>query len=293
MTAKRRSKGKSGKLRPRRRFSQNFLVDEVVASLIVESLDCGEGDLVFEIGSGKGFLTEFIVDRGAQVIAVEKDRRMVGMLKKKFPQGSGVMIRHADVLNMPEEYWPEEQAILAGNLPYAISHQLIFWILHSQEHWRHAVIMLQREVALRLCAEGGEAGRSAMSVRAQMLCRPTYLFEVKPSSFYPRPKVTSAVVRLDFPSAYADIETTPLFEYIVDAAFAHKRKILANNLREIPNVTTEEVETVLREAGVERTQRAEQLSVYDFVNLTTAAARVWRDRWTSLPDRSHHSRRRR
>ncbi len=282
MPTRRRTKRKSGKLPPRRRFSQNFLVDEDVAAMIAESLDCGPDDLVFEIGPGKGFLTEFIVERGSEVIAVEKDRRMVGMLHKKFPKGGGVILRHADVLNMPEDYWPEEPAILAGNLPYGISHQLIFWILHHQKRWRHAVVMLQREVALRLCAEGGETGRSAMSVRAQLLCRPTFLFEVKPSSFYPRPKVTSGVVRLDFPSPYADIETTPIFEYIVDAAFAHKRKILANNLREIPGVTADEVAAVLQEAGVERTQRAEQLSMYDFVNLANAAARVWSDRWDTL-----------
>ena len=114
-----------------------------------------------------------------------------------------------------------------------------------------------------------------------MRCRPTYLFEVGPAAFYPRPKVTSAVVRIDFPSAFGAIETGNEFRYIVSVAFAQKRKILANNLRAIEGVTVLEVDTVLREAGIDRTRRAEQLSMAEFAALERAARRVWGARFTA------------
>jgi 16S rRNA (adenine1518-N6/adenine1519-N6)-dimethyltransferase len=275
MKKRKRGQGKPPKLTPRRRLSQNFLIDRQVAGRIADALQITAGDLVFEIGPGKGFLTEFIVQRGARVRAVDKDRRMIGLLKKKFPRGSAVEICFADVLNMPEEFYPEQPCILAGNLPYGISHPLIFWILKQQARWRWAVIMLQREVARRVCAEAGETGRSALSLQVQLQCRPRYLFEVGPASFYPPPKVTSAVVRLDFPSAHPNIEADAMFRYIVQAAFARKRKTLANNLRAIPGVTIAEVATVLQEAGIDRLRRAEQLTLEDFSRLARVAAGVW------------------
>ncbi len=268
-------KSRPQKLAPRRRLSQNFLVDQQVAGRIADALDITPGDLVFEIGAGKGFVTEYFVERGARVLALDKDRRMIGLLKKKFRPGSGVEIAYVDVLNMPEKFFPDSPCILAGNLPYGISHPLIFWILDHSPCWRWAVIMLQREVAHRVCAGPGEKGRSALSIHVQMRCRPTYLFDVGPAAFYPRPKVTSGVVRLDFPSAHSGIETGRMFRYIVDAAFARKRKILANNLREIPGVSIEEVDTVLQEAGIARTLRAEQLSIEEFARLAGAASRAW------------------
>jgi 16S rRNA (adenine1518-N6/adenine1519-N6)-dimethyltransferase len=275
MKKPRTGKPRPPKLAPRRRLSQNFLIDQQVAGRIADALNITPGDLVFEIGAGKGFVTEFFVERGARVLALDKDRRMIGLLKKKFRPGSGVEIAYADVLDMPPQFFPNEPCILAGNLPYGISHPLIFWILDHAPRWRWAVIMLQREVARRLCAGPGESGRSALSISVQLRCKPTYLFEVGPAAFYPRPKVTSAVVRLDFPSEHSGVETGRMFRYIVAAAFARKRKILANNLRAIPGVTTGEVDRVLQEAGIERTQRAEQLSIAEFARLAGAAASVW------------------
>jgi len=274
MKSKNRQK-RPGKLRPRRRLSQNFLVDRQVAARIADALEISKGELVFEIGAGKGSLTEHLVERGARVLAVDKDTRLIGMLKKKFRKGSGVEVVLADVLNMPESLFPRGRCLLAGNLPYGISHPLIFWILKNSFRWKRGVIMLQREVAQRVCAGPGEKGRSALSIPVQLQCRPSYLFEVGPAAFYPRPRVTSAVVRLDFPSAYGDIGTGKLFGYIVGVAFARKRKILANNLRAIPGVTAQEVETVLREAGIDRTRRAEQLSMGEFSALAEAAYRMW------------------
>jgi len=282
----------SQKLKPSRRLSQNFLVDRLVAARIADALDIVRGDLVFEIGAGKGFLTEYLVTRGARVVAVDKDHRMIGMLKKKYPAGSGVEVVYADVLDMPEDLLPKQKTILVGNLPYGISHPLVFWICDRAVRWKHAVIMLQREVARRLCAGPGDRGRSAVSIQVQLRCRPTYLFEVAPVAFYPRPKVTSAVVRLDFPSAFGHIEPDDSFRYIVEAAFAHKRKIVANNLRALAGVTAPEVDMVLQEASIERTQRAEQLSIEEFAHLAAAARRVWGDRLLSSGNVADFKRRR-
>lgn len=272
---------KSKKLAPRRRLSQNFLVDKQVARRIAETLEIVPGELVFEIGAGKGFFTEYLLECGARVKAVDKDSRMIGLLKKKFPAGSGVEVIYADVLDMPPELLPRDKCILAGNLPYGISHPLVFWILENSHRWKWVVIMLQREVARRLCAGPGEKGRCSLSIEVQLQCRPTYLFEVGPAAFYPRPKVTSAVVRFDFPSAFGGVEVGKEFRYIVDVAFARKRKILANNLRALGGVTAQEVDTVLREAGIDRKQRAEQLTVAEFSALAQAARRVWGSRLTS------------
>jgi 16S rRNA (adenine1518-N6/adenine1519-N6)-dimethyltransferase len=138
--------------------------------------------------------------------------------------------------------------------------------------------MLQREVARRLCAGPGEKGRCSLSIEVQLQCRPTYLFEVGPAAFYPRPKVTSAVVRFDFPSAFSGVEVGDEFRYIVDVAFARKRKVLGNNLRAISGVTAHEVDAVLREAGIDHKKRAEQLTMAEFSALAQAARRVWGSR---------------
>jgi len=200
---------------------------------------------------------------------------MIGLLKKKFRGDSRVEVVHADVLNMPEPLFPREKCILAGNLPYGISHPLVFWILEHQNRWKRAVVMLQREVAQRLCAGPGEKGRSAVSIQIQLQARPKYLFEVGPAAFYPKPKVTSTVVRLDFLPASSAIEISNVFGYIVQVAFGQKRKNLSNNLRAIPGVTPQEVDAVLREAGVDRTRRAEQLTMDEFEALAQAAQQVW------------------
>lgn len=266
---------KKRKLKPSRRLSQNFLTDRQIAARIADALEIKRGEAVLEIGAGKGFLTEYLVERGGQVLAIDKDSRMIGLLKKKFPKKSGVKIIFADILNMPEDLLPEEKCALIGNLPYGISHPLIFWILARRHRWRQAVIMLQREVAQRLCAGPGEKGRAATSVFAQLQCAPRYLFEVGPAAFYPRPRVTSAVVRLNFPATEDKVETDDYFRYIVEVAFAQKRKILANNLAAIPGVTSTEVALVFEEAGIDPKQRAEQLRQDEFFALSKAARHVW------------------
>jgi 16S rRNA (adenine1518-N6/adenine1519-N6)-dimethyltransferase len=263
---KRQSQAKS-KLRARKALSQNFLVDESIADRYAASVPVTPGDAIYEIGPGKGFITERLVASGATVWAIEKDRRLYGMLKKKFPARSGVKLFHADILNLPEHAEPPDQCWLVGNLPFGIGHAILAWAFDRRERFQGAILTLQREVVARLLAEPGSRTRSSASVWFQARATGRVLFDIPPRAFVPPPRVTSTVMWVDFTPQTPGVEEVAGIEYIVERAFAQKRKILANNLRSIASLSADDWDRLRRECGDLLQKRAEALHADEFVRL--------------------------
>jgi 16S rRNA (adenine1518-N6/adenine1519-N6)-dimethyltransferase len=285
--AGRHTKPGKSKLRGRRALSQNFLVDASIADRIVGALPLKPGDVVYEIGPGKGFLTERLAATGATVWAVEKDRRLFGMLRKKFPKSSGVQLHHADVLDLPSQAEPPQSCWLIGNLPFGIGYPILRWAFDRRDRFRGAVMTLQREVVARLLAAPGTRTRSAASVWFQARSTGTALFDIPPRAFVPSPRVTSTVFQIDFVPATPGVEGVPGIDYIVERAFAQKRKILANNLRAVAGLSVMDWDRLRRECGDLLRKRAEALRADEFVRLAKTLA--WDTDGTTGSDRTRRS----
>jgi len=258
------------KLRARRSLSQNFLIDGAVADRIAAALPVRPCDQIYEIGAGKGFLTERLVplvEGRAHIWAIEKDRRMVGMLRQKFPAEGSVRVIWADVLHLPADAEPPDRCWLYGNLPFGIGHAILEWAFARRARFPGAVVTLQREVVHRLIAGPGESGRGASSIWFQARARGTALFNIPPRAFHPPPRVTSTVMWIEFVPTTPGIETIPGIEYVVQCAFAQKRKTLANNLRAIPRLRAADFARLRAECPDLLEQRAEQLRAEDFARL--------------------------
>jgi len=267
MSAAKKPNSVKAKLRARRSLSQNFLVDESIAQRIATSMPLREGDVVYEIGAGKGFITEKLVATGATVWAVEKDRRLYGMLKKKFPGNSGVRLHHADILDLPDLAEPPDPCWLVGNLPFGIGHAILSWAFDRRTRFRGAIVTLQREVVERLLAPPGTSARSSASVWFQARATGKALFNIPPKAFVPPPRVISTVMWIDFVPATPGVEEVPGIEYIVERAFAQKRKILANNLRGIASLSANDWNRLRDQCGDLLQKRAEALEADEFVRL--------------------------
>ena len=221
---------------------------------IAEAASPAEEPLVIEIGPGKGALTGPLLRRAGRVIAIEVDPLMVTRLRERFSHEPRLEIVESDILQVELAQWGP--AVIAGNLPYYITSPIIESVLSMGDLLRHAVLLVQKEVAARLTASPGSRDYGYLSVATQLLSETKTLFKVPPSAFQPPPQVDSAVVRLD-PRASGErfgIDDPKAFLKFASHCFRQKRKTLRNNL--IPFYPREAVEA-LPEAGL----RAEQISV--------------------------------
>ncbi len=268
-------KSSKPKLRAKKSLSQNFLIDGGIADRIANALPIKPHDMVYEIGPGKGFITERLVEKveGVESVwVVEKDNRMVGMLKKKYPTGGKVRVIYADVLNLPEDAEPLKPCWLVGNLPFGIGHAILTWAFARGDRFPGAVLTLQREVVRRLLAAPGESDRGASSIWFQSHARGQALFHIPPSAFHPPPRVTSTVMWIEFTPTTPGLRDIPGIEHIVQRAFAQKRKTLANNLRGLPEITPAKWELLKSSCPELLTLRAEQLRAEDFARLAQILA---------------------
>jgi 16S rRNA (adenine1518-N6/adenine1519-N6)-dimethyltransferase len=263
---------------PKKRFGQNFLVHQKSAERIVTAAEIVSTDTILEIGVGLGALTRILAKQADRVIGLEVDKGIVRWLEEKGDLPSNVTLLHQDVMKADFH----EIAAMAGgglkivaNLPYSLSNPLLFKLVDNRTVLEWAVIMLQKEVGERLMAEVGTKAYGILTVLIKTCATVSPLLDLGPGHFYPRPKVDSQVLRIDFTaqSAHAD----RLGEYdqhllgrIVNAAFQQRRKILLNALSAgcSFNLTKFETERVIRAAAISPTIRAERLSVDDYARLT-------------------------
>jgi 16S rRNA (adenine1518-N6/adenine1519-N6)-dimethyltransferase len=252
-------------LPPKKSLGQNFLRDENVTRNIVESLHLQPSDVVVEIGPGQGVLTRHIRGMCSRLIAIEVDERAVRLLRETF--GESVELRHADVLtvSLAELIRGEQRRLkVVGNIPYNITSDILFWLLGQHEVVDEATLMVQLEVARRFVARTGTKDYGILSVSLQYYTEPELLFKVSRNSFYPKPTVDSAVVRLRFRQQLAECNRQ-LLTAIVRSTFGKRRKTLRNGLRYMGFSAD-----VLDAVPVDLTRRPEQLTLQDFLELTLA-----------------------
>lgn len=251
----------------RKRFGQNFLVDQQVVADIVDQLAVQRGDLLVEIGPGLGALTEPLLRRLDHLHVVEIDRDIVDRLRQSYP--SELLTVHAgDALAFDFGALAGDAADglrVVGNLPYNISTPLLFHLAGFGACLRDMHFMLQREVVERMVAEPGGRDFGRLSVMLQYRFLIEYLFEVPPDAFSPAPKVHSAMVRLipHLPEQLAAADEKR-FSTLVSLAFGQRRKMLRNSLGGLVD------DGWLQALGVPPTARAEDLSVDDYVRLANA-----------------------
>jgi 16S rRNA (adenine1518-N6/adenine1519-N6)-dimethyltransferase len=225
----------SGRLRPRKSLGQNFLRDDRIARKIVDAIGPDSGDVIMEIGPGEGALTRHLLASGATLVLVELDERAVAGLRQLY-EGPGVRILHQDVLTVDlaalAASMNTERLRVVGNIPYSITTPILFHVLDHREQVRDLTMMVQREVARRLAAAPKTKAYGILSVFCQLFADVEVLFDVQPGSFYPRPDVTSSVVRLAMLHAprYA-VRDEQFFRAMVRAVFGKRRKTLRNALR--------------------------------------------------------------
>jgi 16S rRNA (adenine1518-N6/adenine1519-N6)-dimethyltransferase len=249
----------------RKRFGQNFLRDQNVIDKIVRAINPQPGQHVVEIGPGRGAMTWPLLDALGSLTAIEIDRDLIPLLRAESPAHGDLVVVEADVLTVDFTALAAGRMLrVVGNLPYNISTPVLFHLLDHAPVIRDMHFMLQREVVERMAAPHGDKTYGRLSVALQARCKVEKLFRVMPGSFWPVPKVESAIVRL---TPLHDPERERLAEpldRILRAAFAQRRKTLSNALAGVLDPVG------IASCGIRPDLRAEQVSVDGFLKLASA-----------------------
>jgi 16S rRNA (adenine1518-N6/adenine1519-N6)-dimethyltransferase len=262
---------------PRRpKLGQHFLADSGFRRRIADSLSLRAGDLIIEIGAGRGAMTGLLAERARRVVAIELDRALVEQLKEKFEGDSRIEILHADILSADLaalcRRYETNQCFVFGNLPYYITSPILDHLGNFRGAIRAMALLVQREVADRLIAAPGSSDYGYLSVFVQLFSRPRLLFSVPPGAFSPPPQVHSALVEFQIHPRLPElspIEQERLLTF-VKRCFAQKRKNIINNLSGI--VPRARLEQALDQIELPATVRAEQMSIEQFAGLLARLA---------------------
>jgi len=262
--------------KPKKRLGQHFLIDEAVLERILSAAELGPGDTVVEIGPGLGILTEGLAKRGARVIAVELDSKLVALLKKRLATFPDVKVIRADILKVTARQLlqndlsasePTRSYKVVANLPYYITSPVLRHFLEVQPRPSEMVVMVQKEVGEAIAATPGKM--SLLSVKTQFYSKPSIISYVPAASFYPPPKVDSVILRLDvYSQPPIEVSDVAGFFDIVMHGFSSPRKQLRNSLAHSLEMPPNRVALLLEEAGIEGKRRAETLSLEE-----------WRELW--------------
>ncbi len=263
-------------LRPKKSWSQNFLVDLSVLSDIVDAADLHADDVVVELGAGLGALTAMLAKDAGRVVAVERDRDLAKVLRSEFAADSRVEILEADAVRLNwNDLLPDMQKppVVVGNLPYHIASQIIFSLLEQGALLDRWLLMVQREMAIRMVAQPGGRDYGVLSIQLQMLADVESVLDVAPEAFLPRPRVQSRVVRCrPLQAPRVEIKDMDLFRRVVRATFSQRRKQIRNSLRaNFGGILSDDLlDQALVRASVLPTVRPEQLSLEQFGALSDA-----------------------
>jgi len=253
-------------LLPKRSFSQNFLVQSGAIAQIADAT-AELGRRVVELGPGLGALTYALLERDCDVLAVELDRDMVRVLREEFSDQARLELRHADAAKVDLVEHSRacgSKLVVTGNLPYQATGAILRRVVAHRAVLRGAVMMVQREVRDRLVAEPATKQYGALTVFTRAGFEIETLCRLRPGSFYPAPKVDSAVVRL-LPRETPLAEETESFQAVVRAAFQMRRKTLRNAVRALGDA--DRADQALSEAGIDPGRRGETLSIEEFAKL--------------------------
>ncbi len=259
---------KSYRFRPKKFLGQNFLIDKSVFKKIIKSSNLQKNDLVIEVGPGLGFLTNLLLKYVKKVIAVEKDKELADFLQIRFKGSKNLKIIKEDILKLQLNSLIGSSRFykVISNIPFYITSPLIRFFLESQPSPKLMVLMVQKEIAQRICAE--PPNMSLLSVSVQFYGRPQIVAFVSKKAFWPSPKVDAAILKISQIQQPSKFLIEKFFR-IVRAGFANPRKQLINNLSSNLNLEKEYVAQCLKSVKINPQTRAETLSVLDWKKLSS------------------------
>jgi len=259
------SKSKKSKTtRTKKYLGQHWLFDGPTLREIIDASGLSSADTVLEIGPGRGPLTELLSQKAARVVAVEKDSDLVPTLKVQFILQENVEIIQADIMSFDLRSLPSNYLVVA-NIPYYLTSAIVRLLMESTNPPKKLVLLIQKEVAERICAQPGQMSVLALSV--QLYAKPEYIATVTKDKFQPPPKVDSAILRLtrlDKPLLEVDSQK---FMQLVKAGFGEKRKTIRNSLAGGLRINAGEVSKLLSEAKIPESSRAQELTFQQWERL--------------------------
>ena len=258
-----------------KKLGQNFLIKRGIVDEIVHAAELTPGEPVLEVGPGIGTLTQGLAQSGADVTAIELDRRLLEVLDTTLASYDNVRIIHGDVLKLDVPTIMNHKPFkVVANLPYYITTPIIMSLLESKLPIERLVVMVQKEVALRMVAKPGTKDYGALSVAVQYYTEPDIVLDVPPKSFLPAPAVTSSVIRCilrDKPPV--DVIDEKLFFRVVKAGFAQRRKTFSNTMK-TTGLSRDRIEELLAKANIDGQRRGETFSLQEFADVANAWASI-------------------
>ena len=256
-----------------KKLGQNFLIKRSIVDEIVHAAELTPGEPVLEVGPGIGTLTQGLAQSGADVTAIELDRRLLEVLDTTLASYDNVRIIHGDVLKLDVPSIMNHKPFkVVANLPYYITTPIIMSLLESKLPIERLVVMVQKEVALRMVAKPGTKDYGALSVAVQYYTEPDIVLDVPPKSFLPAPAVTSSVIRCvlrDKPPV--DVIDEKLFFRVVKAGFAQRRKTFSNTMK-TTGLSKDRIEELLAKANIDGQRRGETFILQEFADVANAWA---------------------
>ncbi len=259
----------------RKKYGQNFLIDESVLEGIIDTAEITKDDFVLEIGPGIGTLTQYLATYAGRVCAVEIDRALLPILEDTLSGWDNVTVLNADILKTDIRAIAEKENSgaplkLCANLPYYITTPILMGLFESGAPFSQLTVMVQKEVAERMIAEPGSKTYGALSLAVRYYTNPEISFIVEPESFMPRPKVESAIVHMKRHSTPpVSVKDEKMLFDVIRASFNERRKTLQNGIANYAgfSYSKEQVGEALDKCGLERTVRGEKLSLEEFARL--------------------------
>ncbi len=253
--------------RPKKALGQNFLHDQRVLNRIAQACELNSDDDIIEIGPGRGALTRLLTGKTKTLIAIERDAALYALLREQLGSQPGVSFVHEDFLAWP---FPKEGRYkVVGNIPYYISTPIIEHVLNNRHLVSQVVLTVQKEFGERLAAKPGGRDYGALTCWVQYYCHVELLFEIKRTSFHPRPNVDSCCVRLIIRSTPAvSPKDEQMFFKLIRTAFTLRRKTIINALQ--PLVLKEKLIEVCTKVGIDLKARPETLSLQNYVDIANS-----------------------
>lgn len=265
-----------------KKFGQNFLIDTHVLNKIIRSAEITKDDFVLEIGPGIGTMTQYLACAAREVVAVEIDKALIPILEDTLSGYDNVTVINEDVLKLDIVKLAEERnggkpIKVVANLPYYITTPIIMGLFESHVPVQSITVMVQKEVADRMQVGPGTKDYGALSLAVQYYAKPYIAANVPPNCFMPRPKVGSAVIRLEcHEEPPVQVEDEKLMFRIIRASFNQRRKTLANGLKNSPEIllSREGIEQAIAELGKGASVRGEALNLEEFAKLSNIVGRL-------------------
>ena len=254
----------------KKQYGQNFIYDDDLLSAIVDGAGVDKDTTVIEIGCGAGTLTRQIAKKAKMVYGYEIDKTLQPVLAKTLAgvENAEIIFRDFTRLRLDELEKSLPEYVVVANLPYYIPTPLIMTFIENSKKCRSLTVMVQEEVALRLCAKAGTPDYGAITANIALRGTSRIIMKVGRERFHPSPNVDSAVVRIDLGDTRGDVSDVALYKKCVQAAFGSRRKTLENNLVNAFKLTREQAKKLMQDSGIAEGVRGEVLSPEDFARLS-------------------------